>query len=295
MVTQVLRRAAFSLTNRISVSLGYRLVRDGMYSPLPEIPSDDSPDWERKTSLPGIELDTRTQIEWLRETLAAYFAEFFPPEQRNTDGWRQYHGNGYYTTGDAEVLYAMLRHFKPRQVLEIGSGFSTMVGAMAAARNARDGVRERYVSADPEPRIDISSRLPFDVEHRACKAQVLPMDAYLSLGPGDFLLIDSTHTVKMGSDVNFLVLEVLPRLRRGVIVHFHDIFLPWGYPREWLTQGLYLAEQYLLQAFLAENQRYRVLLSMYALARNHCEQLQVLIPDYRPYYHGPSALWIERQ
>ena len=295
MLESTVRSAIYRLTNRAAAWLGYRLVRDTMYSPLPEVPENHSPEWELNSSLAGLSIETPTQLKWLREELSVYFKEFFPVEERDSEAWKLYSQNAFYTTGDAEVLYGMLRYFKPARVLEIGSGFSTLVSAMAISRNARDGALTRFTSVDPEPRLSLPEPYRDYVELRECRSQDLALDTYLALDRGDFLIIDSTHTVKRGSDVNHLILEVLPRLRRGSVVHFHDIFLPWDYPREWFRQGVYLAEQYLLQGYLSENPRYRVLLAMHMLARNHPNQIRDLIPDYRPYYHGPSAFWMERQ
>ena len=88
----------------------------------------------------------------------------------------------------------------------------------------------------------------------------LPLELFSELGAGDILFVDTTHVVRLAGDVNFVVLDVLPRLQEGVIVHFHDIFLPWEYPRPWLTEmGYYWTEQYLLQAFLAYNREFEVL------------------------------------
>jgi len=90
------------------------------------------------------------------------------------------------------------------------------------------------------------------------------------------------------------VLEVLPRLRRGVVVHFHDVFLPFDYPREWFVRGTFLAEQYLLHAFLVHNPTYEVIFAAHAVARDHFDMLQAIVPCLSPGPPGPAALWLRR-
>jgi hypothetical protein len=115
-----------------------------------------------------------------------------------------------------------------------------------------------------------------------------------ALRADDVLFVDSTHTVKLGSDVNFVILEVLPRLHAGVLVHFHDIFLPWEYPRSWFTEMQYFwAEQYLLQAFLAFNAEFEVMIPGQAVAREYPERLCRVIPSFAE-GASPGSMWLRR-
>jgi hypothetical protein len=118
---------------------------------------------------------------------------------------------------------------------------------------------------------------------------------FTALGENDLLVVDTTHTVKTGGDVNHVVLDILPLLRPGVLVHFHDIFLPWEYPRKWAEDyGLYWAEQYLLQAFLSLNTEYEVVCGLYALSRRHPERLRELVSSWREGV-APGAFWLRRR
>ena len=162
----------------------------------------------------------------------------------------------------------MVRQLKPKRLLEIGSGHSTLVSAAACARNAEEGFPVEFVSVDPEPRLPISDVHGLSRAERRSAAE-LPLERFASLDAGDILFVDTTHTVKRGGEVNYLVLEVLPSLREGVVVHFHDIFLPYDYPPEWFDRGWYLTEQYLLQAFLVANPLYEVVVAGHALSRAH--------------------------
>jgi hypothetical protein len=143
---------------------------------------------------------------------------------------------------------------------------------------------------DPEPRIPP----PLSAEHLAQPAQELAFDRFLELRDGDVLFVDTTHTVKLGSEVNRIVLDVLPRLAPGVAIHFHDIFLPYEYPRAFVAGGAYLTEQYLLHAYLCENQSYDIGLALHALARDRKSELGRLLNLGSDQGLGPSAFWIRR-
>lgn len=122
----------------------------------------------------------------------------------------------------------------------------------------------------------------------------LPKADYLALAADDILFVDSSHTVKRGSDVDFLVLEALPRLSRGVCVHLHDIFLPYDYRREWFVREDYFAEQYLIHGFLIDNPTYEVLFAAHAMARAHHDELRELVPALTAGPSGSASLWLRR-
>src|SRR5207248_11512645 len=125
------------------------------------------------------------------------------------------------------------------------------------------------------------------------KVQDLDVEFFSQLDPGDVLFIDSSHTVKMGGDVNYLFLEVLPRLRPGVLVHVHDIFLPFEYRRDWvLDECRFWTEQYLLQAFLAFNSEFEVLMANSYLKHYHEEDLKAEFPTLRRWEGG--SFWMRR-
>lgn len=229
-------------------------------------------------------------MRFLEDELAPYVAEFRPPTEDRGRHGEFFLDNGAYERVDAEVLYAMVRHFKPRRVLELGSGFSTLVTAQAAAANERDGHPLAVTSVDPFPSVAPGQRIRL----RRQRAQDVPLPEFEALESGDILFVDTTHTVKVGGDVNFLVLEVLPVLRPGVVVHFHDIFLPWDYPREWIARGMYWAEQYLLQAFLAFNPAFETLFAAHYVSRQVPDRLRAVVPSFRS-RTAPGAFWIRRR
>jgi predicted O-methyltransferase YrrM len=284
----IVKRLVYAGARRLNLDV---LPRD-VYSPIPDVPPIDDPIWRRPGATPGLTIDPVSTLDYVRSCLAPYVAEFSAPlEHPDTDGF--YLCNPWYGAVDAELLYAMVRHHKPQRLLEFGTGYSTLVSARACSANARDGHPVEFVSVDPAPRF-IRDSAASVVRFEHVSARSLPLERFLELGAGDILFIDTSHAVKLGSEVNFLILEVLPILRPGVLVHFHDIFLPYEYPYDWLARQSYLSEQYLLQAFLSGNPAYEVVLATHAIARADRQALARILPTVATVRYGPAAFWIRR-
>ena len=280
--------------------LGWRIVRArdhhviprGYYAPVPEPDELTEADWRRRSDLAGIELDLDAQVAFLRDELAPIVAEWRPPREGEWGSGRFYLDNGMYEAGDAELLYAMVRRYKPARMIELGSGFTTLVAAEACERNTHDGATCDYVVHDPYPR----DLVPGDAASlREQRAQDVPLGDFDALGEGDMLIVDTTHVVKMGGDVNRVVLDVLPRLAPGVLVHFHDIWLPWEYHPGLVAELGFWNEQYLLQAYLAENPRWRIVLATQALLRDRRADLEAAVPTLAGSAAQPTGFWIERR
>lgn len=289
---RLLRSGADRLGLHLATKERYDLVPRTYYSPLPNF--DELPDdiWDRRTRLSGVEFDTAAQMEFCERELAEYARELDAPEHLAPDGTGFHFENTMYEHGDAEIAYAMVRRFKPRQVMELGSGFSTLVLARACAANEAEEHPARLVSNDPYERGLVDRGLPGLAEITDRAAQDIPVEDFAHLQNEDILFVDTTHVVKLGSDVNHVILEVLPTLAPGVIVHFHDIWLPDEYHRA-LTEilGQHWTEQYLLQAFLSGNARYEVLCATHAVATRHPDRFQAAIPGYTGENY-PSSFWL---
>jgi Methyltransferase domain len=289
------------LLSRIAARLGWhvarrrthQLVRRDYYSPLPDPEGLPDSTWDRPNALAGIELDTAAQIRFAESTLAPYFAEFARDLMPDGRIGRFEADNTYYASGDADLLYAMTRHLKPRRVIELGSGYSTLVLAHGIRRNAEEGSSAVLTAYDPHPSDVLGDRPPPEVELRSTPAQEVSLEEFDALGPDDMLFVDTSHTVKTGGEVNRVVLDVLPRFARGVVVHFHDVFLPWEYHRTWLDRGW--NEQYLVQAFLAGNPDWEVVLALHHLTRVAPDAVRALAPRWTPGETFPSAFWIRRR
>ena len=264
------------------------------YSPIPRATDRPRSWWEQPSELPGIALDLPGQLSFIETELAGFLGEFSPP--RNSSDEYTYHlDNGLFQGGDADLLYAMVRRFKPRRVLELGAGFSTLVSAMGASRNRADGHHTELVTYDPFALAPAPGAVPGLTELRPVSAQDVPLGDFERLAANDILFIDSSHTVKVGGDAIHLITEVLPRLAPGVIVHLHDIYLPWPYPREWVARNRwYWAEQFLLQALLIENDGWGVLVTAHALARLHRTRFDRLIPNAAG-SAPPLSFWMRRR
>jgi predicted O-methyltransferase YrrM len=255
--------------------------------------------WFRPSRMGGIDCDLDAMMSRLEAMLAAYGAEYLAlPSYAELKGRK--HGPGF-TEVDAFVLYLMLRHHKPARYLEIGSGLSTDYALLAAARNAAEGRPIRMTVVDPF--MTAATRAHAGVEVVPQEAQDLPLERFTELRAGDVLFIDSTHIVRIDGEVPYLVLEVLPALQPGVLVHVHDIHFPYNVPchpdaylfdRRW---PMLFTEAMLVQAYLSGNPRVGIELST-PLLRHHREDfLRRLVPGYRPLdpadfdtHHG--SLWL---
>ena len=185
----------------------------------------------------------------------------------------------------------MVRHFRSQRIIEVGSGFSSLVLGQAAAKNKTSSL----ICIDPFPgELLRNGRVPALQSLIETKVQDVDLEFFSQLDRGDILFIDSSHAVKIGGDVNYLFLEVLPRLNPGVIVHVHDIFFPFEYRRHWvLNEFRFWTEQYLLQAFLTFNSEFEVLLANYYLSRYYKEHLQAAFPDLLRWIGG--SFWMRRK
>lgn len=277
----------------VAARAGFDVVLKTFYSPIPDLERLPEGFFERPAPLPGIDLDLDRQLAFVTERLAGPMAEFEPATSPGGDRHRYTSANPSYSRLDATFLYAMIRTLKPARVIELGSGHSTLVTAEAGRRNARDGFPLRLEAYDPYAAV-VDDALPGLERLHSVPVQRVPTATFEQLKAGDVLFVDTTHTVKAGSDVNFIVLDVLPRLAAGVVVHIHDVFLPFEYPRDFAEKfGLYWNEQYLVQAFLSMNPGYEVLLSGAALTRLRTDEFISTVPAGVP-SEGSGAFWIRR-
>jgi len=226
------------------------------YSPIPsisEVRRDEARVFQIPDHLPGIDLNEKEQLS-LFESFAGFYPELpFGAEKRR--GLRYYFENTNYGYSDAICLYAMIRHLRPRRIIEIGSGYSSCV--MLDTNELFFGNSISCTFIDPNPQLLLSMIRKADksrIELLPTGVQDVELKLFQSLSANDILFIDSTHVSKVGSDVNHIVFNILPRLPSGVLVHFHDIFYPFEYPKEWICDlGLFWNESYLLRAFLQYN------------------------------------------
>jgi len=247
--------------------------------------------WQKFDQMLGIDLNIPDQLTLLRQIKTHTESINYPVEQPE-DPTTYFYGNDQYPVLDAEFLYAALTHFRPKSMIEVGSGFSSLITADVNHRLLDSKLD--FSCIEPFPRqflIDGVEGISRVVQQ---KVEDVELSFFDRLKSGDILFIDSSHVSKVGSDVNYLFFEVLPRLNKGVLVHFHDIFLPDEYPKEWvITEGRNWNEQYLLRAFLQFNADWKVIWSAYFMATRHTAAVQDTFPRY-PKLGGGGSFWIER-
>jgi hypothetical protein len=209
------------------------------------------------------------------------------PDQA-TAGWR-YRSSDMFAPGDATVYYALLQHLRPARIVETGSGFTS-----ALALDVRDRYLPDLELTFIEPHPERLYGLLRDADRSSATIlpqpiQDVPLETYDQLRAGDILFVDTSHVAKTGSEVNWVFFNVLPRLVPGVIVHVHDTFWPFEYPRPWLEARMSWSELYLLRAFLMYNERFRVMLFTDWLWQLHPELFTTLRRDYDG---GTGSLWL---
>jgi len=240
---------------------GYHIRPIHYYEPLPDFRAITLEQIQRRRNYAAIDFQWDDQLRLLRE-LEPYAAEVTEVDVTND----------YFSGVDAIVYYSLIRHLKPRRIIEIGGGYSTRFAAKALVRNA-DGATLTCIEPNPE-RLNGHA---LNIELIQKRVEEIDVDFFSQLEANDIIFIDSSHTVKFGSDVCYEFLDVLPVLRPGVWVHVHDIFFPHDYPAEWiLKRRLALNEQYLLEAFLSFNREFQVALANHWLTLDHAPAVNEL-------------------
>lgn len=272
--------------------LGFHITPVHFYQPIPDTRRLTPETFTRPFSLAGVKMNEAGQLALLerfsahRDEMAAW------PREKTADTTRFFLHNASFGPVDAELLWGMLRTHKPARVVEIGSGMSTLLAAEALRKNAAEGSPGELTAIEPYP----AAWLPQVPGLRLVQkpVQQVPLDEFTRLESGDVLFIDSTHVATIGSDVTHEILEIVPRLAPGVIVHFHDIFLPVEYPPGFVM-GLrvFWTEQYLLQAFLAFNDSFEVLAAANWLQHTHPSKLAAAIPSWSA-DRVPGSFWMRR-
>lgn len=271
------------------------------YSPVPDLAElRERGVFARRSALAGVDLRVEEQLRLVSQLGGRYASECRWPREPVADPAAFFTENSGFSYGCAASTHALLRGSKPRRVIEIGSGMSSCVIAAALRANEAEGAPPaRYTVIDPHPSHRLGA-LPEVSERLARKVEHVPQDAFDALGANDVLFVDSGHVVRIGGDVNFLVLDVLPRLAPGVLVHFHDIPMPYEYAESYYTNPRFRmlwTELYLLQAFLCHNAVWKTVLAMNLLMTEHADAFRAAFPHWDPRLHeGPShSFWIRRE
>lgn len=242
----------------------------------------------------GIDLREAAQLELLQELAKFYPSMPFTPEPQN--GFRYYFDNWKFSYSDAIFLHLMIRHFKPRRIIEVGSGFSSTVMLDTNEHFFDSSIDLNFI--EPYPDHFYSVIKPEDRQRNRIipqRLQEVDPALFAELEPGDFLFVDSTHVSKTGSDVNRMLFDILPVVKPGVIIHFHDIFYPFEYPKDWVLgwAGFGWNEIYILRAYLTDNPNYKILLFNTYLQQFHRQWFQQHMPLCLKNTGG--SLWLQKQ
>ena len=203
-----------------------------------------------------ISFNAEAQAALLRQ-FEGYYAEM-PFGETPEAGYRYSFDNVFFTYSDAITMYSMMRHLKPRRIVEIGSGFSSALILDTNEQFFNGSIELTFIEPDPE-RLFKNLKQGERVNIIQQKIQDVDAGVFQQLEAGDFLLIDTSHVSKSGSDVNHIYFNILPCLKKGVKIHIHDIFFPFEYPEKWVIEGRSWNEVFLLRAFLAFNNSFSIL------------------------------------
>ena len=270
------------------------------YYPIPDIDKIERDlCWDSNPKkIPGVDLNVDYQLRLLQVEFPKYVHEYsFPLEKSDVGNTNEFYFNNHmFANTDAEVYYCMIRHFKPGTVIEVGGGRSTQICCEASKKNFKINKKKTKIFViEPYPNLKILNTLCKDSrELIETKVEDIGHNYFQQLHENDILFIDSSHVVRSGGDVNYLFLEILPILNPGVIVHIHDIRLPYEVSKNNVMNGTFWTEQYLLQAFLIGNKDYEVLWGTHLMSKQFTMDVgKVFRSSYGGKYAG-SSFWIRR-
>jgi hypothetical protein len=252
------------------------------YSPIPDI-NELSPDiFTKVNDCMGLSFDADSLQCFMENDCNKYLEEYFPVE------------NSGLSKVDAFVLYVLIRERKPIKFVEIGSGESTKIALKALEKNKLDGDFYSMTAIEPYPReylktIENSSFLLIEK-----KVQDVAISVFDNT---DILFIDSSHVSKIGSDVNFEIFQVLPRMKVGSLIHWHDIMIPIDYPKSWIENGnMYWNESYMVQSFMMFNTSFKIYWPSKYMQVKFPQELKQHFPFFQPGNPSEqlSSFWIER-
>lgn len=281
--------AKYGYGSNYALHWGFLPVPVHYYSPIPDVGDLKKREiWSKVSPMYGIDFNVHGQIKLLSHLGSSFGNECVWPLTSEGDDTSFHLANDNFSYGCAAALYSMIRHFHPKRFIEIGSGNSSKIISQALKTNSLAGHNCEYTIIDPYPRISKTQIEIFHTNLIADRVEMVDPNIFEELQENDILFIDSSHVVKIGDDVNFLFLDIIPKLKPGVIIHVHDISLPDEYPSSYAlseTFRQFWTEQYLLQAYLSHNQDIEILLAMHFLQSRYANDFQKAFSHYNPSVH----------
>jgi Methyltransferase domain len=273
------------------------------YSPLPDykeiLTRSQELFGQDSVEVPGVNLREEAQLDLLDDFSSYHNDLTFP--RLPTEGRRYYLENHMFSYADAISLYGVMRKYRPRRVVEVGSGFSSAAMLDVSDLFLRAEVNFTFIEPFPERLLGLLRREDM-AKYTVLQNQVqdIPLEIFQALSANDILFIDSSHVVKTGSDVGHILFQILPELKAGVIVHFHDIYWPFEYPREWILRGVAWNEAYFVRSFLLNNDAFEIMYFNSFMAKRHADILRRRMPlglkvsQQAAEGSGPSSLWLKK-
>jgi predicted O-methyltransferase YrrM len=293
-VKLIFAKAGRRIAGLVEAKTGRRLVPVNFYSPLPdraELATRPEAFWSPPPASIGIDFRLDAQKHLLGQC-APFLRGYDYPTQGSADEQltRYYDGNSQFGYLDSRMLFAMLQLWRPARIVEVGSGYSTLL--MADVNQRFLGGTLSITAIEPFPRPFLRKLAGQGVRLLEQKVQALDTTEFQTLQRGDILFIDSSHVSKTGSDVNRLVFDILPCLNPGVRIHFHDVFLPYEYPRDWIAEGRSWNEQYIVRTMLQYGQQhFRVLFGSAYAASYAADAVTSFLAGH---HFGGGSFWIEK-
>ena len=276
---------------------GVHVVPTGFYFPIPDTEALDDRVWDEPSEMRGVDMRLDAQVALLEELSRDYLDEYHALPEEPTADRSVYARKGGFGFFDGAMLYGMIRKHKPKQVLEIGCGQSTLLSKLALRKNREEASENAGVltSIDPYPRDYLADCGDDYTKLVKTRVEDTPLSTFEALEANDILFIDSSHTVRIGGDTVFEILEVLPRLQPGVVIHLHDICFPFNYPKPFVVdQHNFWAEQYMLQAFLAFNSAFEMRWSLTHASHYRPDALAAAFPYFKPGLRKMGSVWLQR-
>jgi predicted O-methyltransferase YrrM len=277
-------KGGIGIAHRLALRAGIIVLPNHYYTPVADVHELRRLQkfWARRSSMTGVNMDIVAQEKYLREIVAPY-----EPEYRGNQAFKEGAAKGFgpgFGYIEAQCLHGVLRALKPEKIYEVGSGVSTYCALQAIALNRREGHQSQMTCIEPNPSRFLRQATNRQLELIEAPVQALDPEFFCSLNEGDLLFIDSTHAIKPGGDVIYLYLDVIPRLKPGVIIHIHDIYLPYLYQRDLFhVRTLFQwSETALLLALLTNNSRLRTLFCLSLLHYDAPHALASVFPEHQP-------------
>ena len=246
--------------------------------------------WNGSGHIAGVNLEVENQLILLKE-LSKYYKEL-PFKDNKQEKFRYFFKNGFYSYTDGIVLYSLMRHLRPAKIIEVGSGYSSAIMLDVNDYFLEKSAQITFIEPNPERLHSLISEEDRD-KTRIIQREVqsVPVEEFQNLKAGDILFVDSSHIVKTGSDVNYILFEILPALKAGVFIHFHDIFYPFEYPKAWILEGRNWNENYFLKAFLMYNEKFKIRLFSHYLHEFYGDAFSEMPLSYK---NPGGNLWVEK-